>query len=68
MSTKVERLLKLTADMESFIHTNDALGKLVDSVGEDELSEFELSLVAAATATPSYASFLREAEARKKKP
>ena len=68
MSNNVERLLKLTADMESFTHTNDALGKLVDSVCGDELSEFELTLVAAATAAPSYASFLREAEARKKKP
>ena len=66
MSNNIERLLNLTADMESFIHSNDALGKLVDSIADDELSEFELSFVSAATATPSYASFLREAEARKK--
>ena len=67
MKNNVERLLTLAADMESFIHIDDALGELVESVSNDELSEFELSFVSAAAATPSYTAFLREAEARKQK-
>lgn len=68
MKSNAERFLTLAADMEAFAHTNDALGRMVESAADDELSEFELTLVSAASAAPSYAAFLREAEARRKKP
>jgi len=67
MKSNAERILTLAADMEAFAHTNDALGRMVDAISDDELSEFELSLVSAASSAPSYAAFLREAEARRKK-
>lgn len=66
MSFNAEKLLLLSADMECFMHRNDRLGAMVESVCEDELFEDELEYVAAATAVPSFEVFMRQFQDRKR--
>lgn len=51
MSVNTERLLRLVADYHSFCSDEDAMGGL-RSFQEEELSEDDLELVAAAQADP----------------
>lgn len=55
---RMEDLLKLTADMQSFYAENDALTARIRSCEDDELSADELELVSAAAAEPDYRKFL----------
>ncbi len=57
---KVIDLLTLAADMESFSSVGDELSKWVEQCGESELSEDDLSFVAAANSGQSYLSFLKK--------
>ena len=54
MSDKINDLLSMAADMESCIPVGDSLTKLVDRYMNDELSEAELTFVAAAASEPSF--------------
>lgn len=65
MSTKSEKLLNLTADMQRFAAGEDKLDSMIRSYTEGELSEDDLFLVNAAAAKPDYQSFLAQARNRK---
>lgn len=56
---KIEELLELAGDMESFPIEEDRLSSLVAEVDDGELDEYDLSLVAAASKPPSYRDFLK---------
>lgn len=64
MSRKIEDILCLIADMQSFHPLEDELSRLIASHTDDELSEFDLELVSAA-ARPDYAEFLKRATEKK---
>ena len=64
MSTNAEKLLRLTADMERFMHTDDKLGQMVEMACDNELFEDDLLFVAAAASVPSYEGFMRQMNAR----
>lgn len=64
---KIEDLLKLAADMQTFYPHRDALTAYVESCSEDEISLNELDLVAAAAAAPNYKAFW-EAHLREQNP
>lgn len=66
MRKNAEKLLRLSADMEKFMHRDDRLGRMVESVCDDELFEDDLTFVAAATAIPSFDSFLKQVNDRRK--
>ena len=55
---KIEELLILMGDMESFPSENDTLSSLIAETDDGELDEYDLSLVAAASKPPSYQNFL----------
>ena len=48
----IEELLELAADLERFAPGDDALGALIDRVGDDELAIDDLDQIAAATRVP----------------
>lgn len=58
MSRKIEDLLQLAADTQTFYPHKDALTACVERCGGDELSMDELDFVAAAASVPSYQAFL----------
>lgn len=54
---RIEQMLNIAADMQKLSPKDDRLTKLLGDT-EDELDEFELDYVAAASSAPNYASFL----------
>ena len=60
MAKNLEDLLNVTADMESFYARGDKLSDWIAQHGEGELSEDELTFVAAAGTRPSYQAFLEK--------
>ena len=57
MSDKIDDLLSLAADMESCIPAGDGLTKIIDRYKDDELSEADLTFVAAAGSEPNFETF-----------
>ena len=64
--TRVEKLLKLAADMEAFSDGEDALSRILRECTDDELELDDLDRIAAAASHPSYEQFLKNMEKRKK--
>lgn len=65
MTRYIENILHLANDMQAFSPAEDALTKLIERHTDEELSEFELDFVAAATSAPSFADFLKRATEKK---
>ena len=59
MSDNINDILPVLADMEDCFPSDDILTNLVDAYDDGELSEEELSFVAAAGFTPNFDSFLK---------
>lgn len=57
MNDKITDILSVAADMEACIPVGDSLTELIDSLGDEELSEADLTFVAAAGSAPSYEAF-----------
>ena len=57
MSDKIHDLLSMAADMESCIPVGDDLTTIIDRYRDDELSEADLTFVAAAGSEPSFETF-----------
>lgn len=60
-NNKIEKMMKLCADMQSFSDIHDELTKLVREYGEAELTVEELDNVSAAVSEPtqSYSRFMQ---------
>lgn len=56
MDQEIEKLLHLVSDMEE-ISPEDELSALIQNSGEEELSEFDLDMVSAASSGPDYRKF-----------
>ena len=65
MSRRIESILAVAGDMQSFDPQEDDLTRQVRECTEDELSEEDLTFVAAA-GRPSYQDFLKKAMERRK--